>query len=476
MKKKAVTVATAAFLSAGFSTPALADTYHQVQSGDTLSKIARKYKTTIDQLKSLNGLSSDLIYVNQKLKVPGSAAPSADSGTVAAPSGSGVSGKQAVATTKTYRVVPGDTLLKIANAYGISLAELKQWNNLESHVIYPGQELIVGTPGNGGSAPAGGGAESGATTGKPSLTGNANASTYVIKSGDTLGKIAQAYRISLAELMQWNNLESHLIYPGQVLVVGKSGNGGAAPAGGNGSGNAGGSVSPEKPSSSGGGQTSTYVIKSGDTLSKISAAIGVSVAALKSMNNLSSDLIFAGQTLTIPAGKSDSGSVSGNHGTGAVAGNNGPGSGSGVSGVTETEAKAPSGSGSSGSGSAVAGQVSNAKVIAEAKKLIGIPYVFGGQTTAGFDCSGFIYYVFKQAGSSMSRQSAAGYYDRSYYVNTPQPGDLVFFANTYRQGISHMGIYLGDHQFIHAGATGVMISSLASGYWKDHFDSFKRFY
>ena len=86
MKKKAVTVATAAFLSAGFSTPALANTYHQVQSGDTLSQIAKKYHTSVSRLKGLNGLSSDLIYVNQKLKVSSTDSPGTGSGAVAAPS------------------------------------------------------------------------------------------------------------------------------------------------------------------------------------------------------------------------------------------------------------------------------------------------------------------------------------------------------------------------------------------------------
>lgn len=411
MKKKAVTAATAALLSTGFSTTVLADTYHQVQSGDTLTQIAKKYNTSVSSLKGLNGLSSDLIFVNQKLKVSGSiggSSPSAGSGAVAPTSGTGVSntgssGSAVGTAAKTYVVVAGDTLLKIANKHGISLAELKQWNNIESHLIYPGQTLNVSKPGSGGSSapvqtgtqssggtvkPAPVSPSSGANTATPSISNNASASQYVIKSGDTLGKISQQ--------------------------------------------------------------------------------VGVSVATLKSLNHLSSDLIFAGQTLIV-SGAGGSGSEWAS-GSGSVSGNTGT-SGSGVSGVKQTTA-----TGQTGTGTSVSSQVSMNVVIAEAKKLIGIPYLYGGQTTAGFDCSGFIYYVLKMAGSTMNRQSSDGYYNRSYYVNSPQVGDLVFFQNTYREGISHLGIYLGNNEFIHASSSGVMISNLGNSYWKDHFESFKRFY
>ncbi|MGM8213631.1 C40 family peptidase [Virgibacillus sp. W0430] len=112
-----------------------------------------------------------------------------------------------------------------------------------------------------------------------------------------------------------------------------------------------------------------------------------------------------------------------------------------------------------------------------AKGVLGTPYVWGGQTKNGFDCSGFIHFAYNEAGLSMGRQSTDGYYNRSYYIDNPQVGDLVFFKNTYRNGISHMGIYLGNNQFIHAGtSTGVTISSLSNSYWKKHYDGFKRFY
>jgi peptidoglycan DL-endopeptidase LytE len=115
-------------------------------------------------------------------------------------------------------------------------------------------------------------------------------------------------------------------------------------------------------------------------------------------------------------------------------------------------------------------------LIANAKAQLGKPYVWGGSSTSGFDCSGFIYYAFNKTGLKLTRTSSEGYYNRSFYVNKPSIGDLVFFENTYKKGISHLGIYVGNNKFIHAGDNGVEITSLDNSYWKSKFDGFKRFY
>ncbi|EMF47428.1 endopeptidase, cell wall lytic activity [Planococcus halocryophilus Or1] len=117
---------------------------------------------------------------------------------------------------------------------------------------------------------------------------------------------------------------------------------------------------------------------------------------------------------------------------------------------------------------------SSSAVVSEALALKGIPYKFGGTTTAGFDCSGFIQYAFKQAGKSVSRSTLTQYAE-SYTVSTPQPGDLVFFANTYRAGISHVGIYIGNNQFVHSGGAKAEVKSMNDPYWGKKFHSFKRF-
>lgn len=109
-----------------------------------------------------------------------------------------------------------------------------------------------------------------------------------------------------------------------------------------------------------------------------------------------------------------------------------------------------------------------AGVVAIAQKYLGAPYAWGGTSPGGFDCSGFVWFVYHQAGIPLPRdlwgQLQAG--PRVSRLSL-EPGDLVFFANTYQSGLSHVGIYLGAEHFIHAEdyGTGVVISSLANSYW-----------
>ena len=116
------------------------------------------------------------------------------------------------------------------------------------------------------------------------------------------------------------------------------------------------------------------------------------------------------------------------------------------------------------------------QIIATAKKYIGVPYVWGGESPSGFDCSGLIQYVFKQHGISLNR-TVVTQYQHGYAVakSDLQPGDLVFFQNTYTTGLSHIGIYIGNGQFIHASSSqGVTLSSLSNSYWTSHYHSARR--
>lgn len=108
-------------------------------------------------------------------------------------------------------------------------------------------------------------------------------------------------------------------------------------------------------------------------------------------------------------------------------------------------------------------------IVAFAKQYLGVPYVWAGQGPSGFDCSGFTYYVFDYFGIDLPRV-ADGQYSAGNRVSNPQPGDLVFFT-TYEPGPSHVGIYIGDNQFIHAssGAGVVTITSLSDSYYEARY-------
>ena len=104
------------------------------------------------------------------------------------------------------------------------------------------------------------------------------------------------------------------------------------------------------------------------------------------------------------------------------------------------------------------------RIIQDSFQYIGVPYYFGGTTPSGFDCSGFVRYVFADSGIYLPR-AADEQYNAGYPVSNLQPGDLVFFS-TYTYGASHSGIYLGNGQFISStSSSGVRIDNLTSGYW-----------
>ena len=114
-------------------------------------------------------------------------------------------------------------------------------------------------------------------------------------------------------------------------------------------------------------------------------------------------------------------------------------------------------------------------IVAYATQFVGARYVWGGASPEGFDCSGFTQYVYKQFGLSLPH-SSVGQYSSQYgtIVSNPSdllPGDIVFFANTYKRGISHVGIYSGGGDVVQALSPkqGVGIANLNGGYWAAHY-------
>lgn len=495
-KKKIYTTvtATAAITAAFFGADQVDAATHKVKSGDTLWALAQKYDTTVSQLKQLNNLSSDLIITNDLLEIGDGKQKTQSSSTSTSMKGSTSTNKSSTSSASSssgsYTVKSGDTLSAIALSHGMSVNKLMSTNNLNSTMIYPGDKLSVNgssaskTSSSKNTSSSSASSSSNSSSSSNNTSTSANSTTYTIKSGDTLGQIAANHKVSVNQLKSWNNLSSHLIFPGDKLTInGSSGsasssssstnnnssntnnnnNNNNSSANNTSSSNNTSNTSSSSSSSSNSSAT-TYTVKSGDSLSAIASNHGVSVNNLMSWNNLSSTLIFPGNKLAIKesAKKSSSNNSNSNASSSTQ-------SSSGTSSSSNTKVESSSTSSSNNTGG----------LISTAKSVQGTPYVWGGSKPGGFDCSGFIYWAHNNAGKSIPRTNVAGYDSRSYQISNPQVGDLVFFRGTYGgpNHMSHMGIYLGGGNFIHASSSqGVSIANVNNTYWSQHFDSYKRFY
>ncbi|MDN5879386.1 MAG: LysM peptidoglycan-binding domain-containing protein [Micrococcaceae bacterium] len=249
-----------------------------VKSGDTLSGIAHRHDMPLSKLLKANKLkASDLIFPGQKLKLSGGSSSSKSSSSSSKKSSSG--------SASTYTVKSGDTLSAIAEKADMGLSKLLAANNMSmSTIIYPGKKLKL----SGGSS-----SKSSSSSSKKSYSGSA--STYTIKSGDTLSGIAHSKGLSLSALLKTSGLKSSsMIYPGQkIKLSGGSSNSSKS------------SSSSSKKSSS--GSASTYTVKSGDTLSAIAEKAGMGLSKLLAANNMSmSTVIYPGKKLKLSGSASSS--------------------------------------------------------------------------------------------------------------------------------------------------------------------------
>lgn len=120
-----------------------------------------------------------------------------------------------------------------------------------------------------------------------------------------------------------------------------------------------------------------------------------------------------------------------------------------------------------------------AKLINEAEKYLGYPYVFGDSSPAtSFDCSGFVCWVYTHSGvHNLPRTTAQGIYNQCKRVSDSEakPGDLIFFKGTYNAGetVTHIGIYVGNNRMLHCGNP-IQYTSIDTNYWRNHFYAYGR--
>ena len=209
---------------------------YTVKSGDSLYSIANKYNTTIDIIKDVNNLTSNVLSINQVLKIPTSTTSN-------------------ITNYNNYTVVKGDSLYSIANKFNTTVNDIKKINNLISNNLSIGQVLKI-----------------------PNLEGSnqqeENYSNYTVKAGDSLYKIASLYQTSVNAIKELNNLTNNNLSIGQVLKI------------------------PSYNQTN--NNYKTYTVVSGDSLYRIANKFNTSVQAIKDLNNITSNLLSIGQVLKIP--------------------------------------------------------------------------------------------------------------------------------------------------------------------------------
>ena len=247
---------------------------YTVRRGDSLSKIGARVGASVAQLRAWNGIRGSTIHIGQTLKVPGPAPTPAPARSTAS---AGIPARPTPAPSANhYRIRPGDTLSTIATQFGVSVGDLREWNSLRSSRIRAGRFLLVRPPS---------GTTTRASSAPPAQPQRSSGSgRYTVRSGDTLGGIAERFQTSAARLRAWNGIRGSTIHPGQELIVGQT---------------SGGSSSASAAPSSAAGGSGTYRVVRGDSLDKIARRHGTTVAQLRAWNRLSGSRIHPGQELVV---------------------------------------------------------------------------------------------------------------------------------------------------------------------------------
>ncbi|TAK30608.1 MAG: peptidoglycan endopeptidase [Chloroflexota bacterium] len=388
-------------------------TTYEVADGDTLNAIASKFDVTVSTIVSANSIPDpDNLTPGQKLLVP------ATLGVL-------------------HTVQEGDSVVWIAARNGVSVESIVAANSLSSpDRIKPGDHILIPSP----TAASGGALV--VTAAAP--VQRATQSSYTVQPGDTLLAIAYRLDAELDRIAQANGLsEPYFLRDGQVLQI-PGGNGQSASSG-----------------SAAAGKKTKHVVVPGDTVFGLSVSTRVSQDSIIALNGLQPPYVLQiGQELVIPAGSGDEP---------APAPRSAP---KPAAPPAPARAAAPAPAPAAPAAPAPASSLGQ-RIADLALQYRGYRYTWGGiSPSTGFDCSGFVYYIYRQAGVPIPRdlfgQLNAG---RRVSRSELQPGDIVFFANTYAAGLSHDGIYVGGGRFINANNenVGVIINSLGESYWGSRY-------
>ena len=236
---------------------------YTVQAGDSVWGISQQTGVSMDNLRSWNKIQNNFIYPGQVLQL---VAPGTTTQTNTNTTNSN--------GDKTYTVKAGDSVWGISHQTGVSMSDLRAWNNIQNNFIYPGQKLIIAKKTNNSQ--------------NTHTNTSTNNKTYTVKSGDSVWAIAQKTGVSMDTLRSLNNIKNNFIYPGQQLKLSNAGSNTSNPGKTNAAANSG----------------KTYTVKSGDSVWAIAQKTGVSMDTLRSLNNIQGNFIYPGQQLRLSGSNS----------------------------------------------------------------------------------------------------------------------------------------------------------------------------